>query len=201
MSMLHTSKTVPNLSHRALTYSNECVYESNPSCVPSSSLSSLHLLLLLGLPGTVLQKVTPEQPIKQDNIHGRHDGHTHAAQRVGQEGHLVPVEHQPAGHPGQRVDAEHHVCAQVDYAVDPVQRAFGDAGHTQHLPEVEEHRVYLHQQGHHGKAHVAARQHREAETGDHLQRKTRRRKITMDVAYKNNIFNMECAAWLTYHDD
>lgn len=151
--------------------------------------SSLHLLLFLflGLPGAALQKVAPEQPVKEDNIHGRHDGHAHAAQRVGEQGHLVPVEHQPAGHPGQSVDAEHHVRAQVDHAVDPVQRTRGNVGHAQDLSQVEEHRVYLHQQGHHGKANVAARQHREAKTGDHLQEKTMReetgrRNITMDEA-------------------
>lgn len=151
-----------------------------------NSRYSLRLFLFLGLPSAALQKVVPEETIEQDNVHERHDGHTHAAQRVGQEGHHVPVEHQPTGHPGQGVDAEHHVRAQVDYAVDPVQRSFGNVGHTQHLPEVEEHRVNLHQQGHHGEADVVAGQHGEAETGDHLQRKkvgekTRRRNVIMAV--------------------
>lgn len=129
---------------------------------------SSHLLLLLGFPGAALQKVAPQQSIKEHDIHDGHDGHAHTAQGVGQQGHLLPVQHQPAGHPGQRVDAEHHVCAQIDYAVHTVQRTCRDVGHSQQLPEVEENGVYLHQQSHHSEAHVPTGQHREAETGDDL---------------------------------
>lgn len=127
----------------------------------------LHLLLLLGLPGAALQEIAPEQPTEEDDVHDGHDGHPHAAQRIGQQRYLVPVEHQPAGHPSQGVDAEDHVRAQVDDAVDAVERAGRHAGHAQDLAEVEEHGVYLHQQGHHGKSHVATRHHGEAEAGDH----------------------------------
>lgn len=151
-------------------------------CVSFSSLLFLHLLLLLVLPTAALQKVASEQPIKEDYIHGCHDSHTYTAKCVCQEGHLVPVEHQPAGHPGQRVDAEHHICAQVHHAVDSVQCSCGNVGHTQNLSEVEEHRVYLHQQSHHSKPHITARQDREAKTSDHLQEKTTREKVREDVA-------------------
>lgn len=137
-----------------------------------TSGNSLRLLLFLVLPGTALQEVAPEETVKQDDVHDGHDGQAHAAQTVGHERHLVPVEHQPAGHPGQRVDAEHHVRAQVDHAVDAVKGALGDVGHAQDLPEVEEHGVDFHQQRHHGEADVAAGQHGEAKTGDHLQRTT-----------------------------
>lgn len=147
--------------------------------IATRSVVSLHLLLLLGLPRAALQEVAPEQAVEQHDVHDGHDGHAHTAQRVGQQWHLVPVEHQPAGHPGQRVDPEHHVRAQVDDAVDAVQRSLGHVGHAEQLPQVEEDRVELHQQRHHGKAHVATRQHRQAEAGDHLRKHRGRREVQL----------------------
>ena len=143
--------------------------------VPLSLPIFLRLLLLLGLTGAALQEVAPQQAIEQHYVHGRHDCHAHAAHGVGEQRHVVTVQDQPAGHPCQGVDAEHHVSAQVDHAVDAVQGARCHVGHEQHLAQVQEHRIDLHQQRHHGKAHVAAGDDRDAETSDDLEERMGRR--------------------------
>ena len=145
----------------------------------SYSTSSSHLLL--ALPHAALQEVAAQQAAEEHDVHGGHDGHAHAAHRVGHQGHVVPVQHQPACHPGQRVDAEHHVGAQVDDAVDLVGGARHQVSHAQHLPQVQEHRVDLHQEGHHGEAHEAAGQHRDAKARDHLDGVDRDREIETET--------------------
>ncbi len=125
-----------------------------------------HLLLTAGL-----HEVTSHQAAKQHNVHDGHDGQTHAADGVADQGDEVTIQHQPAGHPGQSVDAKHYIGAQVYHAVDTVKCTFGQAGHAEHLPQVQKDWIDLHQQSHHCKTHIPTGQHRDPETGDHLQTK------------------------------
>lgn len=125
-----------------------------------------HLLLTARL-----HEVTSHQTVKQHNVHGSHDGQTHAADGVADQGDEVTIQHQPTGHPGQGVDTKHYVGAQVYHAVDSVKCTFGQAGHAEHLPQVQKDRIDLHQQSHHCKTHIPIGQHRDPETGDHLQTK------------------------------
>lgn len=104
--------------------------------------------LFLLLPPHILsafEEVTPQQAVEQDDVHGCHDCHAHRAHGVGSWGHVVAIEEEPAGHPGQRGDAEHHVGAQVDEAVEAIAGGVHQVGHEQDLPQVEEDGVDLHQ--------------------------------------------------------
>lgn len=135
----------------------------------SAFLLPLHVLVFLDVfHAAGLEEVGTEQPVEQDNVHEGHDGQTHTAHRVAENGNQIAVQHQPACHPRQRVDAEHHVRAQVNHAVHTVHCALGDTGHTQHLPQVQEDGVDLHKQGHNREAHVAKGEHWQPKAGDHL---------------------------------
>lgn len=133
-----------------------------------AGLVLLHLLLPPCFTAAY-QEVTAQQSVKEDDVHGGHDGHAHTAHRVNEQRDEAAIQHQPSRHPGQRADAEHHVGAQVHHAVQPVHGAPAQAGHAQHLPQVQEDGVDLHQQGHHRKAHVAEAESRNPEAGDDLE--------------------------------
>lgn len=92
-----------------------------------------------------LEEVTTQQAVEEDDVHGRHDCHAHCAHSVRCWGHILPIEEEPAGHPGQCGDAKHHVGAQVDDAVEAVAGGVHQVGHEQDLPQVEEDGVNLHQ--------------------------------------------------------
>lgn len=104
----------------------------------------LLLLLPLHIPAG-LEEVTTQQAVEEDDVHGCHDCHAHRAYSVRCRGHVLPIEEEPASHPGQRGDAEHHVGAQVDDAVEAVAGGVHQVGHEQDLPQVEEDGVNLHQ--------------------------------------------------------
>lgn len=108
------------------------------------------------------------EPVEEHDVHGSHDGQTYAAYRVADQGHVVAVKHQPAGHPRQRGDAEDHVGSQVEHAVDAIHGGLGQARHAEHLTQVEEDGVDLDQQGHHCKAHIATAEHGDPKTSYHL---------------------------------
>lgn len=103
----------------------------------------LHVFLLLFLfPQLLLaaglHEVAPHEAVEEYDVHGGHDGQTYTADGVAEQRDEVAVQHQPAGHPGQSVDAKHHIRAQVDHAVDSVKCALGQVGHAEHLPQVQE---------------------------------------------------------------
>lgn len=135
----------------------------------SAFLLLLHVLVFLDLFLTAgLKEVGTKQAVEQNNIHEGHNGHTHAPHCVAEKRNVITVQHQPARHPRQSVDAEHHVCAQVNHAIYTVHSALGNTGHPQHLPEVQEDGIDLHKQGHNREAHVTTRQDWQAKASDHL---------------------------------
>lgn len=102
-----------------------------------------------------LEEVTTQQSVEQHGIH-HHDGRqADTPGGIERQWHPRLVQHQPAHHPGQRANAEDHVGAQVEHAVQAAQgtREGGPARHVQQLPHMQEHGVDLHQQGHHSVAH------------------------------------------------
>lgn len=93
-------------------------------------------MLFLLLPAHVpagLEEITTQQAVEEDDVHRGHDCHANCAHGVCGQGHVLPVEEQPACHPGQRGNAEHHVGAQVDDAVEAVAGGVHQVGHEQDL--------------------------------------------------------------------